>query len=221
MPSLWLTLAVAAVLGTALLGADELLWRSGRSLWSVGPPDTPADHVESEVGPSWRIDRYLLTNGTPAGPRDNIDCPAYVRQDILPKLRPGNVEILHLQRGLLPSLPVLEGAWTRDQRTSALYEASYSRHGRWSVTPTGYRWPGILAHLGLLLVLSAGLAAGLTPLLRAWRGRRRLRRGLCPACGYPIPSGGGRCPECGVGLPEAAAGGPEAVVIGRKTPNAT
>lgn len=220
MPSWWLTLAVAGVLGPALLVADAQLWRSGRSLWAVGPPDTQGSRVETEVGLTWRIDRYFLTIGTPAGPDGSIDCPVYVGEEILPKLRPGNVEVLHLQRGLLPSLPVLEGAWTRDQQTSAMHEASNARHGRWSIAPTGWRWQGVAAHLGLFLVLSMGLAAGLAPLLQAWRGKRRLCRGLCPSCAYPIPGVGTRCPECGSASPVSTPTGSRGFAAGRNSADA-
>lgn len=38
------------------------------------------------------------------------------------------------------------------------------------------------------------LLAGLLTLLR---GRRRIRQGLCPACGYDLRGSSDRCPECG------------------------
>jgi hypothetical protein len=42
-------------------------------------------------------------------------------------------------------------------------------------------------------------------LLRRRRVRRRIRRGLCPACGYDVRASPGRCPECGSATPKYGA----------------
>ena len=45
------------------------------------------------------------------------------------------------------------------------------------------------------LLPSAALPAAM--MMRAWRRRRRSRRGLCGQCGYDLRASRGRCPECG------------------------
>jgi len=55
------------------------------------------------------------------------------------------------------------------------------------------------------------LATGLLPGRRAWvwwRGRRRVAKGHCPACGYDLRATPGRCPECGTAPTSPAAGTP-------------
>ena len=51
------------------------------------------------------------------------------------------------------------------------------------------------------------LAPALLPAVWLWRRRRvrrRLRAGVCPACGYDVRATPGRCPECGLSGPGAA-----------------
>jgi hypothetical protein len=48
----------------------------------------------------------------------------------------------------------------------------------------------------LLLALLTAVPPALW-LARAARGKRRARRGLCPACGYDLRATPGLCPECG------------------------
>lgn len=65
------------------------------------------------------------------------------------------------------------------------------------------RWSGTL--LNPLVAGSALwlLVVGLPWLVLARRARRRLRRGLCPACAYPY-SNPDRCTECGLARPRSA-----------------
>ena len=61
-------------------------------------------------------------------------------------------------------------------------------------------WPGLLGNTLFYAVLV------LTPLaLLRWRKlRRRVKRGLCAACGYELGEGIGACPECGLARAGAA-----------------
>jgi hypothetical protein len=60
--------------------------------------------------------------------------------------------------------------------------------------------PWVTRALILPIWLAMGLwiaAAALPRLAAAQRRRRRLRRGLCPMCGYDLRATPNRCPECG------------------------
>jgi hypothetical protein len=65
-------------------------------------------------------------------------------------------------------------------------------------------WPGVVAN-PLLLALITWLVC-VAPIILGHRLRRalRIRRGLCPACGYPAGVSG-VCSECGVDLPTRSA----------------
>ena len=69
------------------------------------------------------------------------------------------------------------------------YLRSLRRRHRLRVFAT--RW-GILTGVTFAVVASA------TSLRAALRRRRRVRDGLCTACGYDLRATPGRCPECGV-----------------------
>jgi hypothetical protein len=68
------------------------------------------------------------------------------------------------------------------------------------VLPTKAIWPGFAINTAFYaFVLWMLFALGGTPFaLRKWR---RIRRGLCPKCGYDLRGGGSSestaCPECG------------------------
>jgi len=71
----------------------------------------------------------------------------------------------------------------------------------YSILPTFSIWPGLLVNLAFWSALSFGLLS-LPRGYQALRAARRLRHGLCSACGYELSSGPSGhkvdpCPECG------------------------
>jgi hypothetical protein len=64
-----------------------------------------------------------------------------------------------------------------------------------------FRWDGKwLIGVPWWEVFVAGLivpALYFNPLCGRWRRNRRIRRSLCPACGYDVRATPERCPECG------------------------
>lgn len=56
-------------------------------------------------------------------------------------------------------------------------------------------WPGFLSNAGLFALTIFTAWSGIVG-LRLWCGARRIRRGLCPSCRYPLTSTG-KCSECG------------------------
>jgi hypothetical protein len=60
--------------------------------------------------------------------------------------------------------------------------------------PTARSTAVYVPHWAVAVVFGVLPVAGL---VRVWRRRRRLRRGLCVSCGYDLRGNSGRCPECG------------------------
>jgi hypothetical protein len=75
---------------------------------------------------------------------------------------------------------------------------SLSGDVEWHDLPRIPIWPGFaintLFYAGILWLLFAAPLA-----LRRWWGARRIKRGLCPACAYPVGNSP-RCTECGAAL---------------------
>ncbi len=83
------------------------------------------------------------------------------------------------------------------------------RPGATGTTADGYVpirpiWPGFLINTVLYAMLLSTLVGGPVRLFRTVRTERRLKRGLCPACAYPIGSSL-VCTECGHGIPRKPA----------------
>ncbi len=89
--------------------------------------------------------------------------------------------------------------WRTGIDVTEQFGATYWGRGRrLPLTPL---WPGFA--INTLLYAPILWLLFLTPgLLRRWRRIRRIRRGQCPACAYPIGTSP-VCTECGHELPEA------------------
>jgi hypothetical protein len=104
------------------------------------------------------------------------------------------------QRGWpLPSLwtevPRPGGSWV----TAIVFQFSDGSTMEFGFCPI---WPGFaintMFYAGMLWIVFAARSD-----LRRWRRWRRIRRGLCPACAYPVGTSP-VCTECGTALPSTA-----------------
>lgn len=131
----------------------------------------PRPLYEDQLQRQWLLFRYV-----------NIEPPSAAT---LQQLRQVNATI---------QAEMLKPARTREQRRALIsLQVALSRqqsriNGRtfWEVV-----FPLWLIPAGVLIPL---VLAGV---LGAMRRRRRVRRGLCPACGYDLRATPGKCPECG------------------------
>jgi hypothetical protein len=151
-----------------------------------------AEFGPSRFGPSlgpvaWKRSRVLsIARGTLSWYSDE----AWTRQ-----ISNGDLAWRHTPRG--PATVPLYRRWSTEpadaftywERGGLSYFTSRDADGGWFrivVVPLAY--PALLA-----LVLPGGRLV----LWRRRRAERRVRRGLCPACGYDCRATPDRCPECG------------------------
>ena len=121
-----------------------------------------------------------------------------------------NIQWVLYPTGLFPPPPPGEKRVIAYVSTSRPAKLVFSR-GFWtSIGFYLYRSPPplsgttiIVPHWFVLLLVSPLVAWRVRPWLRR---RRRLRRGLCPRCGYDLTANAtGVCPECGTAVPARAA----------------
>ena len=87
------------------------------------------------------------------------------------------------------------GGWTHELRGAVKIDSQSLRRmftKRASYFPWHPRWPGFAVNTLLYTLLLWMTAAGVAALRR----RRRIKRGLCPKCAYPVGTNE-RCTECG------------------------
>jgi hypothetical protein len=53
------------------------------------------------------------------------------------------------------------------------------------------------------LIVCVASSTGFMLSIRPLRERRRMRKGVCPACGYDVRATPDHCPECGLGIASA------------------
>ncbi len=106
---------------------------------------------------------------------------------------PMNWYLIWEDRAGWPAYALLAGSGTRGavrvNRTAYL----------WGLVPARPLWPGFSVNT----LFYAATLWMLMSLLIALRRHRRIRRGLCGACAYPMGESGA-CSECGIALPRQA-----------------
>ena len=109
-------------------------------------------------------------------------------------------------------------AWhTRTSHQEPVIDEARKKGWAWQTAPGRDRYMGIrrtfgfawyhsakptgavnrVAHVPVAAILLVAACLPVVSAARWWRGRRRKRPGLCPACGYDLRATPGRCPECG------------------------
>jgi len=107
--------------------------------------------------------------------------------------------------------PVALSPWLEGLPVPTSLQASmWKGHERAPVVPL---WPGFAINTLFYGTLTYGTMAGWAALKR----RRRVRRGLCAQCAYPL-TGGDLCPECGMAVRSATKSSETAAEPAASTP---
>lgn len=178
------------------LGIDPQRWRVVQNQpWPlVVPPDWPSDPTMVQHAPSrlldWTIYSVSFGNYVDGLPETGVSAAFYLRMESSgwPYRSMARYEAASRRPQQISDVDV--GLWKSGVGLSNWMSNAY-RHNekRLPILPL---WPGFLANTLFYASVPWLLMFGVATLIR----RRRIRRGLCIQCAYPI-SGLSVCPECG------------------------